>query len=225
MLSETCFRPSISRSMRASMAFRLSASRSNSSPVPVTSSRPERSPATKRLEVSAIEVDPLQHAPRHEDPGDQAKRHHQRGGQDQRAPHEADQRVALADVAPDERAHAVGKLRRRGPAPYAAPSPARSATCRGRSAARPSTRSRIVGRNRLDVAGDALAVRVGDEIEAGAGLARCAARPRAPASRRRRVDTAARSTAARRRRRRPSAPSGCRSCCARCSRSGRRRRP
>ncbi len=55
ILSETCLRPPIRFSMRPSMALRLFASRSNSSPEPVTARRPPKSPRMICSEVAVIE--------------------------------------------------------------------------------------------------------------------------------------------------------------------------
>ena len=54
MLSETSLRPCISASMRSSMTLRLPASRSSSSPVPAIGSRPMRSPSMMVRVVSVM---------------------------------------------------------------------------------------------------------------------------------------------------------------------------
>ena len=72
MLSETSCRPAISSSMRASMALRLCASRSSSSPVPVDRQALREVAGHDRLRRVAHRVDAAQHAPGDEQAAERA---------------------------------------------------------------------------------------------------------------------------------------------------------
>ena len=88
--------------MRSSMALRLSARRSNSSPVPVTSSRPERSPLMILRLGRRQRIDALEHPPADEDPGQRRQADHQRQRPGERLGDDVAELLALAEVAADQ---------------------------------------------------------------------------------------------------------------------------
>ena len=110
MLSETSLRPRISASMRSSMALRLRASRSSSSPVPAIGRRPGKIARHDGARGLGHGVDALEHAardeeaagePEHDDDGDRPAA----GRQD-----DVVQPLALLEVAADQQPEAAGRL-------------------------------------------------------------------------------------------------------------------
>ena len=79
ILSETSFRPRISASIRSSISFRLCASRSSSSPLPATGSRPGQVAAHDGAGGLGHGVDAAQHPPRDEEAADQSEHDDGRG--------------------------------------------------------------------------------------------------------------------------------------------------
>ena len=108
MLSETSFRPSISASMRSSMALRFSARRSSSSPL-----RPTGKPAGQIASHDALGraghgIDPPQHAPRDENAAAEPEHHHDENRPLRRVGNDTEQPSTLLEVASDQEAKTAG---------------------------------------------------------------------------------------------------------------------
>ena len=96
--------------MRSSMTLRFSASRSSSSPVPATGSRPPRSPRHDRARGFGHGIDASQHAAgdkqpagetEHDDDGDRPAAGRQ---------HDVIEPLALVEIAADQQAEPAGQL-------------------------------------------------------------------------------------------------------------------
>ena len=110
MLSETSLRPCISASMRSSMALRLSASRSSSSPVPAIGSRPDRSPAMMVRVVSVMASTRLSTRRVDEEAAGDAQHDHDRERPAAGRQHDVVQPLALLEIAADQQPEAAGQL-------------------------------------------------------------------------------------------------------------------
>ena len=107
MLSETCFSPSFRSAILASMTLRFSESRSNSSPAPVTGSRPPRSPPMmRRLASETSSMRFSARRPTKNQIGQRAKPHHAERRHQRVAHHDAEA-LRLAEVAADQHDHLV----------------------------------------------------------------------------------------------------------------------
>ena len=114
MLSETCFSPSFRSAIRASMTLRFSDRRSNSSPAPVTGSRPLRSPPMmRRLASETLSMRFSARRPTKNQISQRAKPHHAER-RHQRVAHDDAEPLRLAEIAADQHDHLVGQARNDG---------------------------------------------------------------------------------------------------------------
>ena len=165
MLSETSFRPVISASIRSSMALRFSASRSSSSPLRPTGSRPERSPAMMRWVVPVMAS--IRRSTRRATKMPPPRPSTMTTSTDHCAAvgDDAEQPPPLLQVAPDQQAEAAGEL---GDAHQRAMIGGVLLVEPAIGGLRPAGRRHHARRQRADIAGDRLPRRRGDEIEIGA---------------------------------------------------------
>ena len=108
MLSETSFRPRIKASIRSSITLRFSASRSSSSPVPATGSRPPRSPRHDRACRFGHRIDASQNTAGDEKSTRETEHDDDRDRPASGSKHDIVETLALIEIAPDQQTKPPG---------------------------------------------------------------------------------------------------------------------